>query len=489
MKSIAKRIVVASAPLVLAATVACTGSASGGTPPTISPDVFAPIPTPRPFGQTPTPTATPFLLPVPTVAVTETEVPTATPSATIGAPGPEPTVEPSATPAPLPTATPTTVPTPLSTATPGSTPTPVPTQAPTSTPEPTNTPTPTPVPVAPGGVVFYLAEGAITLNKDAVAPESVPAGVDVSNFAARADFGNPVNSTFQPFSYGIKFRETQGNYQVIAITSTVTGGAEVRYLTGTAGGAGQVDIFTEVATFDVDDLAEGGSQSNIIELNVIDDIAWLYVNGEYVTEFTVTGIGVSADVEFIAELENETQIDGVFTELLNAEVRDAAVATFISEGSLTRETTEMARTEATAPILNSIVEAEFVSPYERVVGKWSVGFEYHDPVSGTTNWLIINNSQEWKHFRQVGAGGEIEEIAGDRFTGILQDRGDVNTIKMVGNNGTYQVFINSVLISAIDFGTDPAPAQISAVAGFNADDRQTGVPTVFSNYVVWSFGA
>lgn len=334
-----------------------------------------------------------------------------------------------------------------------------------------------------------MAEGAITLDKDFARPESVPAQVNVSNFAVKADFGNPVNSTFRPFSYGIKFRETGGSYQVIAITSTVTGGAEVRYLNGTVGADGQPDSFTEIGAFDVDNLGEGGSQSNVLELTVIDDIAWLYVNGEYVTELTVAGIGVSADIEFIAELENETQIDGVFTELVNAEVRDAAVATFISEGSLTRETTEMARTEPTAPILNSIVEAEFNSPFERVVGKWSVGFEYHDPVSGTTNWLLINNSQEWKHLRQVGPSGPIEEVAGDRHTGILRDRDDVNTVKMVGNSGVYQLFINGVLISAINFGAEEAtPARISAFAGFNSEDRQTGIPTRFNNYVVWSFG-
>ncbi len=486
MKSIVKRILVASAPFALAIAVACTGPAEGSNPPTISPDVFAPIPTPRPFGQTPTPTATPFLLPVPTVGISETVAPTATPSATMGAPGPAPTTEATVTSVPLPTATPTSVPIVIPTATPTVqvTTTPEPTQQPTATPEPTASPTPTPNPAAPGGIVFSLEEGAISLDLDQWRPESVAAGVDVTNFSARAEFGNPVNATFRPYSYGIKFRETATEYYAVTINSA----GEVSYIRGVPGADNETDFFNVLSAFEVEDLAEGGSESNTLELTVIDDLGWLYVNGQYVSQFNVAGVGVAADIEFIAELQNETNVSGAFTELLGAEVRESAVAKFVSQGSLLKETGEPARTEPTAPIRDSIVEAEFIAPYERVIGKWSVGFEYYDPISLTTNWLIVNNSQEWKHLRQVGVFGPIEEIVGGRFTGILRNRGDVNTIKMIGKNGNFQIFINGQLMSGTEFGQDALPAQISAIAGFNPDDKQTGVPTKFTNFVVWSFG-
>lgn len=333
--------------------------------------------------------------------------------------------------------------------------------------------------------MFSLADGSINLDPDNVRPESVSAGVDLADFAVRAEFGNPVNANFRPYSYGVKFRETSEGYQAVIINSS----GEVKYVTGVVGAEGELDSFTEVMTFDYDDIAEGGSESNSLDLFVIDDLAWLYINGEYITEFTVTGIGVSADVEFIAEIENETDIQGVFTELTNAEVRSGEVAAFISAGEIVKESGEIARTTATGPISDMVVEAEFISPYERVLDKWSVGFEYHDPVTGTTNWLIIDNSRQWRHIRQIGVDGELEELSSGIHNGILRDRGDLNTIKMIGNNGNFQVFINDVFIAEIDFGEGEIPAQVAAIAGFDPVDQNPGVPTRFNNYTVWSFGS
>ena len=477
-----KRMAIAGASTALALAAACTGTVEGSVPPTISPDIFAPIPTPRPFGQKPTPTATPFLLPVPAVAVTATFVPTATlvptatPIATIGAPGPEPTSE--ASPTPTATALP------LPTFAPEFTATPEPVAEPTATPEPTATATPTPVSSAPGGVVFSLTDSSIFLDPGNFAPESVAAGVSLSQFSATATFGNPVNPTFRAYSYGIKFRQDGGDYQVISIDSS----GSVQHRLFHASTDGGIDTYNVLQDFDYDDVKLAASDFNTLHLTVIDDLGWLYVNGTYITEFPVPGVGVSSDVEFIAELENETNISGAQTELPFAEVRRAIAASFSPSESLVKEAGEIARTTQTGTLRDSVITAEFVSPYVQILGRWSVGFEYTNPETGTTNWFIFNNRRQWKHVSRSVIDGELVEHVAGLSDLILRHRDDVNELRIVGTNGTHQVFLNGVYLAQLTFTTESFPVHGSAIAGFESTDQAPGIPTVVNSYTAWSLG-
>ncbi len=484
MKLFAKRIAVGAGTLVFATVIACTGNAEGSKPPTLSPDVFAPIPTPRPFGLTPTPTSTPFVVPIPTAAVFPTvadptaQEPTATPSATIGAPGPEPTAVP--TPVPAPTVQPTPVPVPTATPPTGPTATP----EPTATPAPTATPTPAPIEVAPGNLIFLLEESTILLDPDNAAPEFVSTGANVANFSATALFDNPINGTFRDFSYGVKFRDSGDLYHVVSINSA----GEVRYLEGIQGEDGQQDSFTLVQSFDYDDVATSGSGANSLHLTVIDEQAWLFVNDEYVAEFTVGGSEISSDVQFVAELENETQIDGVIIALTRPEVRAGEIAVSIPSEKMIKESGEITRTGSTGTTKDFMIEADFVSGYERILGKWSVGFEFVEPLSDTTHWVMINNSKSWQHFRRVGQNGPIEEVDSAIYSGILRERGDLNTMRMLSQNDTQQLFINGTFITSLNIQLEQIPVQMSAVSGFAADDQLPGFPTEIQNYTAWTFG-
>lgn len=478
MKLFARQIAVGAGTLVFATVVACTGSVEGSTPPTISPDIFAPIPTPRPFGLTPTPTATPFIVPVPTVTtfptveVSATAAPTATPSATIGAPGPEPTAVPTAT--SVPTVEPT----------PAQEPTATPVPEPTATPAPTATPTPVPIPVAPGNLMFSLEEGAITLDPDNHSPEVMSSGANVANFSVKATFDNPINGTFRDFSYGVKFRELDGLYQAVSINSA----GDLRHLEGRVGDEGQPDSFTILHIFDYDDIATGGSETNSLHLTVVEDEAWLFVNDTFIGRFAVGGNGASSDVQFIAELDNETQISGALTQLTGIEVRSSASAAFLPSLTMVKEAGVITRSNPTGTTSSFLVEAEFVSGYERVLGQWTVGFEFSEPINDVTHWVFINNSKQWKHFRQSGPGAQLEEFAGGIHNGILRDRGDVNKLEMLGQNGIQQLFINGVFVSSVSIQPEPIPVQISAFSGFADTDQLPGFPTEMLNYNAWSFG-
>lgn len=71
----------------------------------------------------------------------------------------------------------------------------------------------------------------------------------------------------------------------------------------------------------------------------------------------------------------------------------------------------------------------------------------------------------------------------------MRDRNDVNTLMMLGHNGVYEVFINGKFITQVTFDSAELPARVSAIAGFESSDQKPGVPTLFSNYTVWSLGS
>lgn len=333
--------------------------------------------------------------------------------------------------------------------------------------------------------MFSLEEGSIALDPNNASPEAISSGADVANFSVAATFDNPINGTFRDFSYGVKFREADGLYHAISINSD----GDVRYLEGAVGEDESTDTFTVLQTFDYSNVGTTGADSNSIHLTVIEDQAWLFVNGDFFVQFTVEGVGVSSDVQLIAELENETQISGVNTQLTGVAVRSGEAAASVASTTMIKEQGEITRTEPTGTAGTFLVEAEFVSGYERILGKWTVGFEFTDPASETTNWILINNSKQWKQLRRVGPSGPIEEIAGGLYNGILRDRGDVNKVQVLSQNGIQQLFINGSLVANVDIQPELVPVQIAAFSGFAETDQQPGFPTEMRNYAAWTFGS
>ena len=332
--------------------------------------------------------------------------------------------------------------------------------------------------------MFSAETVTISLDPDNASPEYFSTDTNVANFSVSVEFDNPVSATFRDYSYGVKFRESGGVYQAITINSA----GQLRYLEGTAGAEGEQDSFTEVHVFDYPDIATAGADTNTVQLSVIGTRGWLTVNGDDLGEFTVRSAGVESDVQFIAELENETQIGGGMSEILNIEVRSAEIASEIESLTMIKKAGEITRVGETGLTRDFLMNADFTSPYERILGKWTIGYSFTDPETDTTNWIIVNNSKQWKHFRQVGQSGQITEIAGDSFSGLLVDRGDVNNLEVLSRTGQQRFYINGTFITSLDIQSASEAVQLAVVSGFAGTDQQEGYPTVLSNYVAWSFG-
>ncbi len=333
-----------------------------------------------------------------------------------------------------------------------------------------------------------LEESAIELDPETVSPDFVSSGTDLSDFSAAVTFDNPVSATFRDFSYGVKFRESEDLYHVVSINSA----GQVRYLEGSRTEEHEdtdPDSFTVVQVFDYSDVITSGSGSNSMHLTVAGDEAWLFVNNVFVDRFPVGGAGVSSDVQFVAELENETQITSAFTRLTNPEVRSGALADSIAALRMVKEADEITRTGQTGTTRDFLIEAEFISGYERILGEWSIGFEFAEPATGSTHWIVVNNSKRWNHYRQSEPGAQVELIAEGVHNGILRDRDDINKLQVLGQNGIQQLFINGTFVSEVALQPDLIPVQLSAISGFLNTHQEPDFPTDLQNYSVWSFGS
>jgi hypothetical protein len=231
-----------------------------------------------------------------------------------------------------------------------------------------------------------------------------------------------------------------------------------------------------------------GGATNSLRLVVVDTRGWLFVNGTFLAEFQVGSQDVAGDVSLVAEVLNESLINGARTQFTDFEVRSAVLVADIPEGELVKEEGQVSRTEPTAAVRDSIVTARFVVPYEVVLGDWSVGFEFTEPLSGSRNWLVFDNRLQWKHLRQAGPSGGIEEVAEGLAIGLKRERSDVNEMLLLGSGGVYAVFLNGALLTTITVDIQDLPAQVSAISGFGPDDQPVGLPTRFTDYQVWSLG-
>ena len=338
-------------------------------------------------------------------------------------------------------------------------------------------PSPTPLPTPPGGLVYQLEEGEIA-HSDDNSLASLDPGVDVSDFAARATFTNPFNATLKPFSYGFKFRDSGEFFQAIVITSE----GKIRHVQGTPEGLSVTRTIVDSSV-----KKEGGEQ-NSLSATVVGSRAWIFVNDEFLQEIPIGGAGTSSDMSLIVELFEESQVFNAKTGLTGVEIRRIAPVLQIASGQLVKSEGEIAATEASLPVRNAIISASFVAPYRAILGDWSVGFQFEEPLSGTTNWLIIRDSKSWKHYRRAGVGGAPVEVTGGTSNSILVEQGDLNEVLVIADSGSYRVFINGVFITGITFGQMDLPAQVSAIAGFAASDQPNGVQTNFEAFEVWSLG-
>ena len=425
-----RSLALALAVLMTAVAVACAGDEPGGNTPTSTP---------------PQQTAT--------VQPTVPPTPTRTPG-----PG-TPTASPSAVPSVTPTAA----------TTPG-TPTPVPVDG-------TSTPTSTPIAFQNGGVVLPVTQGMLELRPGAgTAIEFTAEDVDVSNFRATVTFANPFHPDDYPWNYGLKFREDGGFYQMLVFDHR----GRISYLTGNPL---TVDL---VSTTDIAEFRTNAGQSNKITLMVLEEMAWIYINGNLAKTMTVGAVGVSGSISLVTDIYNETTVQNASVSFNSFSINSAGLAGMSPGGTLQKASaTEIAVGPASLPTSAGYARVTIVSPIAAFSGDYSFGLFFKSSSGGIENWLVFDDLKNWQHIRRSSAGGE-EVLASGTAQMLKTGQSEPNTFEVLSIEGQQRVYVNGTLLTALNFVQGDLPVAIAPFAGFLPAHQPSGLPTEYRDFVVWS---
>ena len=402
-----------------------------------------------------TPTPTPTHTPAPTATFTPTHTPTPTATHT-----PAPTAAPAHTLTPTATATHT----PAPTATPAHTPTPSATFTPTHTPTPQATATPAP---RESSGAFYRESAELPHDVEYI--EAMTAFTNVRNFAISADFEVPYPESAGDWSVGFIFRSpTQNDMSYVAVTRD---GLYSHYESPDG----------ELDSGRVSNWNRSADGKNKIELVVVEDRGWLFVNSGYVADLDVSGASERGSLEIATGFFTGDGVEGETTRV--SEISAAALETLHgpSSGSLAKSGALIAERGANVDVEFAYASAEFRAPDG--LDNWSAGLMFRK--RGREDYLLFSilSWGAWDVVHATYSGADWRYLEQGFSSEIDVDNPIVNRIEVFYMGEAAVVYVNGQLLGAADISAVSGSGDVMVAYGvYTDDDRSTGQ---YENFVVY----
>jgi hypothetical protein len=350
---------------------------------------------------------------------------------------------------------------------------------------PTATQTPTPVPTATPvstgtGVQFGPVDGNLDHNPDSGFIPTYSSGVALRNAVVEATFVPPHYDT-RPWSSGFMLRRPGVNEQhIVVIIST---GYWYHYIReGTTASE-------TVSSGYSPHIATSQGKTNHIRVIALEDVGWLFINGNYIAELDLSGGPEAGDVMVIGSWWANHTYAGETTGFSGFTVRSLQTVYGPEEGAIEHEPGGSIDTHSsTAWLADAVVEARFHNPYPTNDGGWSPGFLLRSSEYNALHIIGIASSGYWYH--DVGTG-TIESRKDMQYTfskHIVTDPSGSNSLRVIALGDEGWFFINGAYVAELDLSGWSVPGQIIAMANYFTGHGVTGKSTNFDGFVVWSVG-
>ncbi len=431
------------------AVIAMAMSCSSGADETATPSstatavVAGPTPTPHPTAQ-----------PTPVVDNTATPSPTQQPA------------EPSPT-APLSTVTPTLT-APTSTAT---TPT-------TEVPDPEPSPTPVDTPTTPqsGSELVNEPLGVIQLRPGIGTAATYAPGVSAANFRVNVGFSNPFHPDFAPWNYGIRFRDDGQTFQMFVFDHRGS-------LNHIIGDRNELEVVRSVP---VPNMVTNGGAKNDFTVVVIEDRAFVLMDQILIDIFDVPEPDRVGEVSLVTDIFNQTTVVGAVVEFFDLTINSAGLIRSSDSGSLVRQDAELPITgEASSLTSATYTLITFESPINAFSGDYSFGLLFNVEEKGIGNWLVFDDSREWRFIRRSTTGAQAVTARGEAAL-LGTAAGNLNFIEFLSTGDRHKIYLNGEFLADVTIPPDDKPFTVAPSAAFEPSHQTGGIATKYSDFVVWS---
>jgi hypothetical protein len=302
--------------------------------------------------------------------------------------------------------------------------------------------------------------------------------VTVENLDASAQFSNPYAASTGKFSYGFAVRTQSDENHVVFVTSD----SKWVHYTRTVSGDTLVDQGTLV-NFNT---SFGGT--NNLEVIVVDDKGWLFVNSEMISDLDMSGLRGAGGVSAITGVRDGDERDNAVTGVTAFRIKQPSRLTGPRSGSLTTKSGVISGTNVNAHVRNVFMSASVQAPYSASSGNWSLGFIIR---RGTSSGIFaINDNRNWTVNYRPDAlitEGTVVLDSGRSFD-LNQTSGSSNTISILAVDNVGVIYLNDERLAYLDLTEMDGIGTASLITSFWSDGEPVGTVANYTDFVVWSVG-
>jgi len=342
--------------------------------------------------------------------------------------------------------------------------------------------------------VFGPGGGELAHAADSVG--STFAGVSLRNFYLVARFTNPYDPAEASFDYGVAFRNTGPglDYRVI-----VRFGGEWDF------GYGPTE---PAVTGAVPGFAPAAGTTTEIGLAVVDDVAYLQLNGEFVDTLDVAAhqdagdvwIGTGFYAGYAVAGESTAYTDFTIWPLDDADVgvdQPEATATIFAarkdaarrqpaaygptSGELVQAADSVGSSFAGVALRNVYARALFTNPHDAADGPFDYGLAFRNAGPGLEYRLIVRGDGEWDL-----TYGTAAPVATGGVPGFDPAAGATTEVVIVAVDDVVYIELNGVLVDAMDVAEHQDIGDVWIGTGFYSGYGVDGEATAYADFTIWS---
>ena len=320
----------------------------------------------------------------------------------------------------------------------------------------------------------FYRESAELPHKDDGNIEMLTTFRDVRNFAISADFEVPYSKSVGDWSVGFIFRNPiWNNLSYVAVTQD----GQYRQYSHYERPDGE---YTRLNSGYVSNWSRNVGDKNEMNLVVIEDRGWLFINSEYVADLDVSGVRERGNLGVATGFFDGHEVAGETTRV--NDIRASALEKLHeSHGSLTQDSTDIAERNANINVEFAYASAEFRMPDD--LENWSAGLMFR--AVGREDYLIfyIHSSGLWEVDHATFSGDNWQTIEQGYSSEIEIDNPIENRIEVFYMGEVAVVYVNGQFLGAADISAISGLGDVMVGYGIYRDDDHSTAQ--YENFVVY----
>ncbi|MFO7683437.1 MAG: hypothetical protein R6X34_25675 [Chloroflexota bacterium] len=302
------------------------------------------------------------------------------------------------------------------------------------------------------------------------------AGVNLSNFAARATVSNPFPTTVGPWDFGLVFRQQEADDELRLVVRS--------------DGLWNLNNRQDNA----DNIIQEGSVSQYLNLNANDsneimlvangETGLFILNGQLITVLDLSEKDNFGDIALGTGFYSSDEQEGAVTRYTDFTVWPFVPAFGPRSGELEHIDDGFVKMRgADVTLLNFMASATFANPYGEEVGSWDWGFAFREV--DTEYWLIVEADGSWTLIdRRADGDSYIDE--GRVGDSLQTSGGDTNDMLLVALGDLGYFFLDGELVAELNLSDRLTAGDVEVVTAFFEGNEVEGYATEYEGFTVWS---